>query len=68
MEVHPVKIVVDPDRCACFSMCTAIAPDLFQIGEAGHVEILAAEPPEALHEAAEDACDACPNQALTIIE
>jgi len=63
-----VKIVVDPDRCACFGMCTAIAPDLFEMGAAGYVEIIATNPPEVLHEAAEEACEACPNQALSIVD
>ena len=68
-EVVPyMRIVLDTALCSSFGMCVSLAPDLFEIGDETHVTLIMAEPPAPRYEAAEDACSACPKQALSVVE
>lgn len=63
-----MKIVVDRTRCSSIGMCEAIAPDIFEIGPDGALNILQDEIPEARRADVEQACLDCPTQALSIHE
>ena len=63
-----MRIVLDADICACHGQCVGAAPELFRFGANGMLEIIDPSPSEELREAAEDAVDLCPTQALSIVE
>jgi len=60
-----MQIVVDLSICQDHGQCAIAAPEIFHMDDEGHL-VYTAEPGAALREAAEDAADACPVQAITI--
>jgi len=63
-----MRIVHDKDLCAAHGQCVGVAPELFEFGPDGSLVVLNPTPPEELREAAQDAVDICPAQALSIVE
>ncbi|MDR6174082.1 ferredoxin [Nocardioides zeae] len=61
-----MRIVADLDKCEGLGMCEAMAPDFFEVGEDGVVEVLDAEPGEEHRTDLTAAVDACPVLALTL--
>jgi ferredoxin len=61
-----MKIVVDKTKCSSIGLCEATAPDIFEIGADGALNILAADIPEDRRHELEQACENCPTQALSI--
>lgn len=61
-----MKIVFDADACACHGQCCSAAPELFEFDDDGNLVVKITEPGEELWEAAEDAADLCPVQAITL--
>ena len=62
-----MKIVFDADACACHGQCVSAAPELFAFDDAGNLKVLIVEPPPELYDAAEDAADLCPVQAIQLV-
>jgi ferredoxin len=62
-----MRIEVDFSICADHGQCAIAAPDIFRIDDEGHL-VFDANPDDALRPDAEDAADACPEQAITIID
>jgi ferredoxin len=63
-----MKVVVDRDLCQGHAECVVEAPDVFRLGPGDQVEVLAAQPPDALHDAVRAAVRYCPTHALRIEE
>ncbi len=63
-----MRIVHDKERCAGHGQCVGVAPELFKFAADGSLIVIEANPPEELREAAQDAVDICPVQALSIAE
>jgi ferredoxin len=63
-----MRIVVDYDKCTGLGMCEAEAPDLFAVQDDGSLNLLIEEPGEGCRAAAEAACEACPTEALTLVD
>jgi ferredoxin len=63
-----MRIVHDKERCAGHGQCVGVAPELFKFAPDGSLVVIDPNPPEALREAAQDAVDVCPVQALSIVE
>lgn len=64
-----MKITLDQEVCQRHAQCVMAAPQIFAFNEAGDkVIVLDPSPPEELHDAARDAADLCPIQAIEIIE
>jgi ferredoxin len=61
-----MKIVLDPSRCSSIGICEAAAPDVFEIGADGSLNILIGEIPEDRRGEMEQVCEDCPTQALSI--
>ncbi len=62
------RIEVDRERCVGSGTCEMLAPDLFEVGDDGMVAVLRPEPGGADVDAAEDAVQACPTQALSLVD
>jgi ferredoxin len=63
-----MRVVVDEDRCDGNGLCAAIAPALFAVADDDLVRVLAAELPAGAEPAAEEAAQACPKLALTLVD
>jgi ferredoxin len=61
-----MKIVVDRSKCSSIGLCEATAPDIFEIGPDGVLNILMDDIPENRRVDLEQACENCPTQALSI--
>ena len=59
-----MHIDVAPGRCQGHSLCAMEAPDVFDIDDEGHVEVLVDDVPGDLQAAARTAILICPVQAL----
>lgn len=62
-----MRISVDFSICADHGQCAIAAPDIFRLDDEGHL-VFEENPEGALRADAEDAADACPEQAITIID
>jgi ferredoxin len=62
------RVEVDRDRCASTGGCEAAAPEVFEIGDDGELQILQPEPPEELLSAVRRAVGACPTRALRLVD
>jgi ferredoxin len=62
------KLSVDYRACLKSGQCTYLHPELFKERPDGHPEVLAPDLPDGLKEAAEDAAELCPGQAIVIEE
>ena len=63
-----MKVYVDPDRCQGHTLCSMIAPQLFQLDDIdGHAKAIDGEIPADLEDKAQEAVRSCPEQAISII-
>lgn len=63
-----MKIQVDPDKCQGHTLCWMRAPNLFELSEIdGHSTAIADEVPADQEDAALEAIQSCPEQAISII-
>ncbi|HVM26415.1 MAG TPA: ferredoxin [Mycobacteriales bacterium] len=61
-----MRIVLDQGKCSSLGMCEAVAPDVFEVGDDGALQLLQPEPPEDRRGQMEEAVAACPTGALTL--
>lgn len=61
-----MRAVVQPDTCQGCGMCEGAAPEVFRVDPTGHVAVLLDELPDELIEAAEDAVESCPSEAISL--
>ena len=58
------RVLVDRERCVGSGTCEALAPELFEVGDDGVVELLGPVPADDAE--VRDAVSACPTGALSI--
>ena len=63
-----MRIEVDLSRCTGLGMCEAEAPDLFEVQDDGSLKVLNDHPGADQLAAAQAAVDACPTEALSLVE
>jgi ferredoxin len=63
-----MRIVVDWDLCQGHAVCMGEAPEVFQVNDAGKLEILQERPPESLRPKIELAVRYCPTGAIALAE
>jgi sterol 14-demethylase len=68
VKVPSYRVVADLDLCQGHAVCTGEAPEVFEIGVSGKVEIKLQDPGPALREKVEKAVQYCPNSTLRIVE
>ena len=59
------RVGVDRERCVGSGTCEMLAPDVFEVGDDGIVAVLR---PDVDDEAALDAVQHCPTQALSVAD
>ena len=60
-----MRVVVDRDVCQDHAQCVFAAPAIFSQDETGRL-LFVADPDDALRDAAEEAADVCPVQAISL--
>ncbi|MCB0946413.1 MAG: ferredoxin [Mycobacterium sp.] len=63
-----MRVVVDRTKCSSIGLCEATAPDIFEIGPDGVMNILIEDISADRRTDLEQACENCPTQALSIVE
>ena len=66
-----MKVTVDSLLCEANGLCILAAPEVFELvddDDGGGVQILMETPPAGLEDSVREAVDACPKQALRIVE
>jgi ferredoxin len=61
------RVLVDRERCVGSGTCEALAPDLFEVGDDGVVELLRPDP-DGDDTEVRDAVAACPTGALSLAD
>jgi ferredoxin len=62
-----MRIEVDFNVCVDHGQCAIAAPDIFRMDDEGHL-VFNPNPDASLRADAESAADACPEQAITILD
>jgi len=62
-----MKVIVDADLCTACELCTETCPEVFEMGDDVAIVKVDTVPPEA-EEAARQAADDCPAEAIIIEE
>lgn len=60
-----MKVVVDFKKCQDHAQCVMVAPEIFSQDAEGNL-VFDASPDDSLLDAAEEAADVCPTQAISI--
>lgn len=61
-----MRIVLDESKCSSLGICEAVAPNFFEIGDSGALNLLNPTPPEEERALMEEAVASCPTLALSI--
>lgn len=63
-----MRIVLDQNTCSSLGMCESVAPEYFEVGDDGALNLLDPTPGEDQRALIEEAVAACPTGALSIEE
>ncbi|MDP6978962.1 MAG: ferredoxin [Myxococcota bacterium] len=63
---RPFRVIVDKDLCQGHAVCTGEAPEVFELGEDGEVQLSQEEPRRELRRKVEQAAQYCPNHVIRI--
>ena len=63
-----MKVRVDPEVCAGFSVCLGLAPEVFALHDDGYAIVRVVEVPKQFEDAVRDAVAQCPTGAISITE
>lgn len=61
-----MRVFVDPEVCRQHGQCEIAAPEVFQLDERGRL-VYDQQPPDELGRPVEEAVDACPEQAISVL-
>jgi ferredoxin len=61
-----VKVVVDFAKCTGLGICESMAPEFFEVNDAGALELLKEDLTEDELRSVEEAVSGCPTEALRI--
>ncbi len=63
---NEMKVTVDADLCIGCGICEGIVPEVFTLQNEPHAEVLLDPVPEEFQDAAREAAEECPEQAIAI--
>lgn len=61
-----MKVLVDFDKCTGLGICESLAPEFFEVNDAGDLVLLREDITDAELQAVEEAVAGCPTEALRI--
>jgi ferredoxin len=59
-----MKVAVDEERCRGHGVCVTLCPEVFRLTDDGYSEAYQPDVPADLSEAAQEAIECCPEQAI----
>ncbi|MDI9976777.1 MULTISPECIES: ferredoxin [Rhodococcus] len=63
-----MKICVDRTKCTGLGICESLAPDIFEIDDAGGLLLLREDADASVIDDVRAAVEGCPTEALTLVE
>jgi ferredoxin len=63
-----MKVHVDKQICAGFSVCLGLAPEVFELHDDGYAIVLVGEVPAEFEDAVRTAVSQCPSGAISITD
>ncbi|WP_370178910.1 ferredoxin [Rhodococcus wratislaviensis] len=63
-----MKICVDRTKCTGLGICESLAPDIFEIDDAGALLLLREDADDGVIDDVRAAIEGCPTEALTLVE
>ncbi|MCZ4590107.1 ferredoxin [Rhodococcus opacus] len=63
-----MKICVDRTKCTGLGICESLAPDIFEIDDAGGLLLLSEDADASVIDDVRAAVEGCPTEALTLVE
>jgi ferredoxin len=63
-----MRVAVDEDRCAGHGMCLTLCPEVFDLTDDGWAVAASPDVPAGLEDAAHEAIDNCPENAIHLID
>ena len=61
-----MKVLVDFGKCTGLGICESLAPDFFEVNDAGDLVLLKEDITDEELQAVEEAASGCPTEAITI--
>ena len=61
-----MRIAVDRSRCTGLGICESLAPDIFEVNDAGELVLKTEQVPDEELASIEEAVSGCPTEALRI--
>ena len=61
------RLVIDQQLCSGHGRCYVLGPDFFTADDAGYGQVVDQVSPASRRSEAEDVVDACPEQAISIV-
>ena len=62
-----MKIKVDLDKCIGSGSCEMLAPDVFEVSDAGLCQVLVTEAGSEPENRVQEAVESCPTRAISVI-
>jgi ferredoxin len=62
-----MRVVTDLSLCEGHSVCASLVPEVFDVGDDDHVQLLQEQPDEAAMSRVRAAVQRCPKQALSVV-
>ncbi len=63
-----MKVQVDAQICAGFSVCLGLAPEVFELHDNGYAVVRTSEVPSELEDAVRKAVSQCPSSAISLTD
>ncbi|WP_327286163.1 MULTISPECIES: ferredoxin [unclassified Streptomyces] len=63
-----LQVIIDKDVCVACGACVLSGPDVFDQNEDGQAVLVVDEPGESLRDQILESIEACPVQALSLVE
>ena len=62
-----MRVEWDENRCALSGLCTSLAPEIFHLGDDALLQI-STELDDSQRQSIQEAADACPTRAITLVD
>jgi ferredoxin len=61
-----LRVIADVNACCGYGSCKEICPEIFQLGQGGLVTLVSDIIPKGLEGKAAEACELCPQMAISL--
>jgi len=63
-----MRAIIDEEACTGCGLCEETCPEVFELGDDDVAKVIVDEIPEEAQDAAREAAESCPQEAITIEE